>query len=137
MRFVDTNIFIRYLTQDHPARGPAALALFQRVRAGTEALTTCETIIAEVVYVLSSRGAGYGLSPADIRARFLPVLRLRGLKLPQKRTVLRALDLYAQHPTLDFEDLLAIAHMERLGIRDLVSYDLDFDRVPGISRHEP
>jgi predicted nucleic acid-binding protein len=100
MRFIDTNVFIRYLTQHHSVRGPAALALFQRVRAGMEELTTCETIIAEVVYVLSSRGAGYGLAPADIQARLRPVLRLRGLKLPHKRSILRALDLYARFPTL-------------------------------------
>jgi uncharacterized protein len=136
MRFVDTNVFVRYLTQDHSVRGPAALALFQRVRAGTVELTTCETIFAEVVYVLSSRGAGYGLAPADIQARLLPVLRLRGLKLPFKRSILRALDLFARHPSLDFEDALAVAHMERLGIGELVSYDRDFDRVPGVRRQE-
>jgi predicted nucleic acid-binding protein len=95
------------------------------------------TPTSSVVYVLSSRGAGYGLAPADIRARLLPVLRLRGLKLPHKRTILRALDLYAQHPGLDFEDVLAVAHMERPGIDELISYDRDFDRVPGITRREP
>jgi predicted nucleic acid-binding protein len=33
MTFVDTNIFVRYLTQDHPLRGPATMALFEQARA--------------------------------------------------------------------------------------------------------
>lgn len=34
MRFVDANIFIRYLTRDDPAKGAACLSLFQRVQQG-------------------------------------------------------------------------------------------------------
>jgi predicted nucleic acid-binding protein len=32
---------------------------------------------------------------------------------------------------------LIVAHMERQSIRELVSYDRDFDQVPGVSRQEP
>ncbi len=73
----------------------------------------------------------------DIRERLTPILKLRGLKLQHKRAYRRALDLYVTHPRLDFEDAVAIAHMERLGITTLLSYDRDFDRVPGITRQEP
>jgi len=38
---------------------------------------------------------------------------------------------------LDFEDALVIAQMERQKITDLYSYDRGFDKVSGITRHEP
>jgi uncharacterized protein len=55
MRFVDTNIFIRYLTKDNPRKAEACFALFHRAKQGEEALTTSETVIGDVVYVLSAK----------------------------------------------------------------------------------
>ena len=137
MRFLDTNVILRYLTWDDETKAQACYELFQRVKQGEEELFTCEAIVTEVVYVLSSPRAPYQLSHEEIRARLLPILTLRGLRLPQKRLYLRALDLYASSPFLDFEDSLAVAHMERQGVREIVSYDKDFDRVTGVQRVEP
>lgn len=36
MRFVDSNIFIRYLTGDDPTKARAAFDLFQRIKRGEE-----------------------------------------------------------------------------------------------------
>ena len=78
----------------------------------------------------------YNLPRDQIRARLYPLLTLRGLRLPQRQTVLRALDLYVAYE-IDFEDALIVAHMERQAIRELYSYDRDFDQVPGVNRQEP
>ncbi len=137
MRFLDANVIIRYLTKDDEAKAEACYALFQRVNAGEEDVFTCEAIITEVVYVLSSSRSPYRLSHEEVRARLLPMLAIRGLKLPQKGTYMRALELYTSFPFLDFEDAVAAAYMERLGIREILSYDRDFDRLDGIARVEP
>ena len=50
---------------------------------------------------------------------------------------MRALELYATHTALDFEDALTVAHMQRLKITELASYDSDFDAIPGVRRIEP
>jgi predicted nucleic acid-binding protein len=50
--------------------------------------------------------------------------------------MLRTLDLYAAY-NIDFEDALIVAQMERQNINELYSYDRGFDRVTGITRHEP
>lgn len=136
MRFLDTNIIVRYLTKDDEAKAAACLELFQRAAKGTEDLTTCEAVITEVGYVLSSR-ALYGLDHEEIRVRLSPILTLKGLALPQKPLYLRALDLYATHPSLDYEDALGVAHMEQQGLSELYSYDGHFDRIPGVRRVEP
>lgn len=135
MPFVDTNIFLRYLTRDDPDKAQACLELFKRAEANQITLTATETAIAEIVYVLSSKRT-YNLPRDQIRARLYPLLSLQGLRLPQRRTVLRALDLYVTYE-IDFEDALIVAHMERQAIRELYSYDRDFDEVAGVKRQEP
>ena len=47
------------------------------------------------------------------------------------------MDVFAAAPFLDFEDAVIVAHMERHGMRELVSYDTDFDHTPAINRKEP
>lgn len=137
MRFLDANVLVRFLTRDEEEKFQASRELFGRVERGEEELATSEAIIAEVVFVLSSRRSPYQLPREEIREVLLPVLTLDGLDLPHKEACERALDLYAAFPRLDFPDALAVAHMEARGITEVVSYDRDFDRVPGVVRVEP
>ena len=136
MRFLDTNVIIRYLTGDDEEKAEACYRLFQRASRGEEVLMTCEAIVWEVVYVLASPRAGYGLNHEEIRARLIPLLTLRGLRIPQKQVYIDALNIYASS-SFDFEDALAIAHMQQQGISEIISYDKDFDSMPGVHRIEP
>jgi predicted nucleic acid-binding protein len=137
MRFLDTNIILRYLTKDDEVKARACYELFQRFQSGDETVQTCEAVVAEVAYVLASPRGPYRLSHEEIRARLLPILMLRGLKLPHKRVYLRALDIWAEHSFLDFEDALSVAHMKEQGTREILSYDTDFDRISEVTRVEP
>lgn len=118
------------------SRQPRATSCLQRLQGGDEQATTCEAIITEVVYVLCAR-SHYGLQPTEIRARLGPILALRGLRLPHKRMYLRALDLYATYPGLDFEAVLIISQMEGVGEKELYSYNSDVDGIPTVTRIEP
>ena len=137
MKFLDTNVVLRFLTRDNEAKAADCYRLFQRVQQGEEELLTCESVVSEAAYVLSSSRLSYRLTHEEIRERLLPILTLRGVRLPQKRVCLQALDIYATSPFLDFEDALAVAHMEQAGVAEIVSYDRDFDRVAGVQRVEP
>ncbi len=137
MKFLDTNVILRYLTRDDEKKAKACYRLFQAAKRGEETLVTCEAVVAEVVYVLSSTRSPYQLSHAEVRDRLVPILSLRGLRISQKRLYLRALDLFAASPFLDFEDALSVAHMRQMNIPEIVSYDRDFDRVPAVQRIEP
>ena len=137
MKFLDTNVILRYLTRDDPEKAAACYQLFQRVKSGDQMLITCEAIIAEVVYVLRSPRSGYGLNRDEIRARLIPILMLRGLRLPQKQLYINALNIYASSTSFDFEDAVAVAYMQHHGVNEIISYDKDFDSFPGIGRQEP
>lgn len=55
MQFIDANVFIRHLTRDDPEKAQACFELFQKAGQREITLTTSESVIAEVVYVLSSK----------------------------------------------------------------------------------
>ena len=72
MRFLDTNVILRYLTSDDEAKAEACYRLFQRVKDAEEEVVTCEAIVTEVVYVLSSPRAPYRLSHEEVRSGSCP-----------------------------------------------------------------
>src|SRR6266542_3941190 len=110
-QFVDTNVIIRYLTQDNPDQSRRSYEFLQRIQSGQLAATTSESVVVEVVQVLASKTL-YNLPRSIIRQRLQPILRLRGLRVLQKRRIIRALDLYVAHPFLDFVDALSAAEVE-------------------------
>lgn len=135
MIFLDTNIILRYLTNDVPEKAARCLALFQAADQGQVELYTSEAIIAEVVYVLSSPRL-YNVARQRIRELLLPIIEIRGIKLGSRQLYHDALDIYASQ-NIDFEDALAIAHMRTLGIEQIASYDHHFDGIEGVIRIEP
>lgn len=136
MKFVDTNFFIRLFAEDDERKTRACKRFLQAVQQGHDEITISESIFSEIAYVLSSSDL-YGLSNSETAARMAPVLATRGLHVPNRRTYSRALEIFSGNQRLDIEDALSVAHMERLGITEIVSYDRDFDRLPGVTRVEP
>lgn len=132
---IDTDVIIRLLTGDDPEKQARARELFRRVQAGEVTIFAPVTVIADCVYVLSSPSL-YKVPRAQVVGLLRPILRLRGFRLQDRRTVLRALDLYAA-THLDFGDAYLAASMERLDSPSVYSFDTDYDRIKGIKRLEP
>lgn len=133
--FIDTNVIIRLLTGDDPVKRNEAAALFQAVEEGRIAVAAPESVIADAVYVLSSPRL-YNLPRAQVAALLSPLVRLPGFKLPNRRALLAALERYAAS-YLGFGDALIVASMEQAGSKVVVSYDADFDKIQGVTRHTP
>lgn len=135
MQFIDTNVFLRFLTRDDFAKAERVKALLEQAEKGEVELTTSESVISELVFVLSSPKL-YNVGRERLRQLLLPIVSLRGLKLPNRSVFVRALDLYAG-TSMDFIDALAVAHMEARQVTEVYSYDRHFDGVNGIRRLEP
>jgi predicted nucleic acid-binding protein len=133
--FIDTNIIIRFLTGDDQKKQEAAAMLFQRVEEGSLTIAAPEAVIADAVYVLSSKRL-YHLDRTKVSALLTPLVRLPGFHVQNRLTLLRALEVYAA-TDLDFGDALIIGSMEQTKSDTLYSYDTDFDSFPGITRKEP
>jgi predicted nucleic acid-binding protein len=135
--FLDTNIIIRYLTQDDEDKAARSRDLLKQVAAGSLTVVTSESIVVEAVQVLSSKQL-YNQPRAKVASDLTTILSLPKLKLANKRTCLRALTLWANaSSSVDFVDALSVAHMEQQKITTIASFDQDFDRFPQIRRQEP
>ena len=133
MPFLDTNIILRHFLQDDPDHSPRATAYLTRVERGEVQVRIAATVVFEVVFTLQRR---YRLSKSAIRDAVLPLLELPAVVLPGKRLLRRAFDLYVDL-NLPFADAYHAALMQSLGLRGIVSFDRDFDRIPGVTRLEP
>lgn len=135
MPLLDTNIFVRVLTGDPPKQARDCHALIRRIEQGELVAWTTALVIAEVVYVLSSKRL-YNIDRTQIRDYLLPLIELPGIRLVDKRLYRRVFEVYTTTP-IDYDDAYHVALMEQRGLTDVMSYDRHFDRVEGIERLEP
>ncbi len=131
--FLDTNILLRHLLADHPEHSPRATAFLTRVERGELQVRTADTVVFETVFTLQRH---YHQPKDAIRDALLPLLELPGIVLPGKRRYRKVFDLYIQL-NVPFADAYHAVLVERLKLDSIVSFDRDFDRVPGITRVEP
>ena len=132
--FLDTNILIRYLTNDDPGKADRVARLLDEAATGRMLLVTTELVIAELVWVLES---AYGLRKAQISPLVRGILATPSLEVVNSDLVARALELY-EGKNVDFVDGYVAALMEKRGIEDLFSFDRKhISRISTIRRREP
>lgn len=133
--FIDANVFLRHLLNDHPEQSPKCLALFSAIERGEVRGWTTDLVLAEIVWVLASRP--YEVERWKISNWLLALSSLAGLWVESRPRLVQALKLYASTP-MDFIDAYNAAFiLQRNGPTMLYSFDAHFDRVPGLTRKEP
>lgn len=139
MIFLDSNFFLRALTQaDLPRNQPMhdiAADVMRRADRGELEVTTSDAVIAEVAFILTAK-KHYHLPVADASGRLATLLRIRGMKLREKRVVLHALDLWQTEPKLGFVDALSASFAQLTGV-PLATFDSDFDAIPDLKLWHP
>jgi predicted nucleic-acid-binding protein len=103
--YVDTNVILRALLNDHPEQSPKAQSFFTHAQRKGMQLRTSEAVLAEVFYVLESVHVTPHLSReaiADLVADFVTV---SGIDFPSKEYILKIITAYKKH-TIDFVDVL-------------------------------
>ncbi|MBI5150768.1 MAG: PIN domain-containing protein [Candidatus Omnitrophica bacterium] len=133
MKFLDTNIILRYLTLDNPSKAQKCESLFQRVAAGREVLFTSTLVIAEVVWVLEK---AYKLSKTEIGGLVQKILNTPHIECDEKDVLMAAAGLYGIK-NIDFIDAYNAILMQVKKIETIYSYDTDFDSLPPLKRLEP
>lgn len=133
MKFLDTNIILRYLTLDNPSKAQKCEILFQRAASGKEILFTSTLVIAEVVWVLEK---AYKLSKTEIGGLIQKILNTPHIECDEKDVLMAAAGLY-QLKNIDFIDAYNAILMRARKIEAIYSYDTDFDKVPPLRRLEP
>lgn len=132
--FVDTNLFIRYLTNDDIEKANRVEELLDKAALGKVRLITCEVVMAEVVWVLESY---YNLNKVQIAEHLEAILATPGLNVLNGKVVEKAVEYYLNE-NIDFIDAYIVSLMNRLNISSIYSFDKKhLKRIKSIKRLEP
>lgn len=131
--FVDSSVFVRFLTKDDPVKAKDCALLFQKAQKRKIRLLTSEVVIAEIAWVLNS---WYRYKRELITEALLAVLNAPYIEIPQRKSLFRAVMLYAEKK-IDLVDAFGAVFMEKKKIKKIYSYDRDFDKLTEIQRLEP
>ena len=133
MPFLDTNILLRHLLDDHPEQSPRATAYLARVERGEVQAQLSDLVIFETVFTLQRH---YHQPKVKIREVLLPLIELPGMLLRGKRHFREVFDLYVEL-NLPFADAYHAVLMKRRKLNEIVTFDAEFDRILGLHRLEP
>jgi predicted nucleic acid-binding protein len=153
--FVDANTLI-HLFQPHPQFGPFCLQLIQRIDNQDLVGITSSHVVGEVSHRLmtveANRALSWAIAGIGNRLRTNPhevqklslfrraveqIARSRLQILTVTPTVLVAAVALCQRLGLLTNDAVTVALMQAHGLNKVASSDVDFDRVPGVTRYAP
>ena len=132
-KFIDTNIFLRYLTKDDPLRYDRCKGLFKKTIEGKLDLVTSGMVIAELVWTLLSH---YKAPKADVIEKISIIVSTKNIFIPEKDIIVDALVLFGRK-NIDYIDAYNAVFMKYHGLNEVYSYDTDFDTIENIKREEP
>ena len=129
---LDTNILLRFLTNDHPGHGAAVKKLFADAGSGKISLRIPFISITEAVFTLQTH---YEADREDIGRELLKLLTAPGVAMTCPPWMLEAVEDY-QTRNVSFGDacLAAEAKADQTAV---ASFDRGLDKFSGLKRHEP
>jgi uncharacterized protein len=131
--FLDTNVLLRHLCQDHPDHSPRATALLERIEAKSLCVRISDIVIAETVFTLQRT---YKIPKAQIAQALLDIIGLPAVSVTNKRRFRAVFDLYTTQ-NIPYPDAYQIVQMGAARSTQIYSFDDDFDGIAGITRTEP
>jgi len=132
--FADSNLFLRYLTNDMPQDADGVERLIWQAVAGELTLVTNALVLAEIIWTLESF---YHLPRPDIKQRVLAILNTPGLEVVDGDLVLQAVVWYAER-NVDFIDAFNAAWMRAQKLEAIYTFDRKhFSRLEGLRVRVP
>lgn len=127
--FADTNLFLRYLTNDLPDQASAVEQLLRAAAAGEVELVTTSLVIAEIASTLESY---YERPRQQIAEAVLAIANTPGLTLTDRDLVVQAAVWYAEK-NVDFADAYNAAWALSQGLSVACTFDHQhFSRIGGL-----
>ena len=121
MTGIDTNVLVRYLTEDDPAQTRRAVAVIEEARNGNERLLIQPVVLCELVWVLES---AYDYPKSEVVGILDRILRTAQFDVPAKMIVWRAWEDY-RSGSGDFADYLIGHANTEAGASRTVTFDRD------------
>ncbi len=132
--FADTNLFLRFLTNDIPEQADAVESLLHQAAIGKLTLVTNSIVLAEIVWALESF---YHLPKTDIKDKVLAILNTSGLEIIEDDLVMQSVSWYAEK-NVDFADAFNAAWLLKQGMTIACTFDRKhFARFEGVKLLAP
>lgn len=132
MIFLDTNIILRFILQDHPIYSPKAESIFNKIDNKEVKVCLSWLVIFEIVFVLQN---SHNLKREDITQKLLPILSLENVIFEQKQLLNLTFEYYISKK-ISLADAYHIALMNKKKVTEIYSFDRDFDKFPKVKRLE-
>ncbi|MDI6753879.1 MAG: type II toxin-antitoxin system VapC family toxin [Thermodesulfobacteriota bacterium] len=123
---LDTNVLVRYLTQDDERQAEAAAKAIEGAAAKGEKMLIQPIILCELVWVLES---AYDFPKTDLLRVLEGVLRIAQFEIAEKDTVWQALSDYRQGKG-DFSDYYLGRANEKAGAAITLTFDKTLKGIP-------
>jgi predicted nucleic-acid-binding protein len=123
---IDTNVLVRYLTEDDPAQARRAAAVIEEARSGRRRLLIQPVVLCELVWVLES---AYELPREEVAGILDRILRTAQFEVPAKELAWRAWEDYRDGAG-DFADYLIGHANAEAGVSRTVTFDRGLQKSP-------
>ena len=123
---LDTNVLVRYLTQDDPAQAQKATQAIEEGVAQGEVFYITAIVLCELVWVLED---AYGYSRSDIQAVLDHILHTAQFRFDNKEQLWHAFNDY-QTGRADFSDYLIGRLDTSAGCAETVTFDTSLKNSP-------
>jgi predicted nucleic acid-binding protein len=132
--FIDTNILVYHLAQNHESFSPRSSALLDDLAAGRTTATCASTVIVETIYVLEK---GFLVPRSNAHSALKSILSISAIEFDFRDALLAALDFWDSQPPLSFADCYHLALSKEHDLEAIYTFDKKMDRYPGVKRIEP
>jgi predicted nucleic-acid-binding protein len=119
MRGLDTNVLVRYLTQDDASQSRRANAVFERASAGGDRIHVDAVVLCELVWVLRT---AYGHDRATVASTLAKLLEAAQLSIDDRDLVREAARRYSSGPG-DFADYMLALRCRSAGCDTTLTFD--------------
>lgn len=116
---IDTNILVRYLTNDDPSKAKAVDSLLNKALKGELKILIPSIVIAELVWVLESF---YEMRANEIAELMEAVVNTPGVEVTDKSIIIFALKLY-RAKNMDFIDAWIIEFAKNSDVNTIYTFD--------------
>lgn len=132
--FIDTNILLYHLLQEHTENAARCTALLDELSFGRARAACSNSVIAEAVYVLEKSAR---VPRQEIVPPIAEIVAIPALQFEHRDALLDALDFWLENPPLSFADCYHLALASHLGLGHIYTFDKKMGRYPGVERIEP
>jgi predicted nucleic acid-binding protein len=132
--FLDTNVLLRYLTNDIPEQAQAVETWLRKAGAAECVLVTHHLVLAELTRTLLSY---YQRPVAEVQATLLAILNTPGCEVENEHILIQAAHWFGEK-NVDFIDAYTAAWMLDHGLEDILTLDRKhFQRFEGLNVINP